>query len=602
MTTGFKLTLLWIAGSMAALVVALAPVSAAFVDGHYVPIGPDAFYHARRILDAVAESGSFYEFDHFMHVPEGSLIAWPWGYDYLMSLIVRAAMALNVSEQPMTIMAHVPSVTFIISIALMLVIARRLALSMPATAIALFATAFFPLNQTLYGVGSIDHHFAEHVLVLATLATALGWFRNPQSSAHAIATAVILGIAPAIHNGLFILQIPLVLTVLLLWVTRKPVPAMIPFAATLFVVTLLVGLPSTALREGRFEFYTLSWFHVYASACTAIACVLMSRVPFSPRNLAVFLVGSAVLAAPLADQFVIANKFLSATVEGMSQISEARSLVRIHEAGGFEMLATHYSLLLFLLPLTAIFAVWRALREPAPDMRFFWVSCVFGLALLVLQMRLHYFGSFALYLPWLVAAQQWAGEADVRRKGMTWCAVAAVFAIAFAPGIRHKLFERGVVSGDPYYDVTRAIYPAFSRACAEHPGVALADPDDGHYVRFHTNCSVIANPFLLTAQHEEKIRRVHHLFELSPAELLTHAPDVRYVYARRGTLFFLKPNGEVVFAPAGDPRDPDPPLIRTLLSAPRDKLPHGFRLIEQLTLDDAGNVPYARLLAIDPGT
>ena len=35
---------------------------------------------------------------------------------------------------------------------------------------------------------------------------------------------------------------------------------------------------------------------------------------------------------------------------------------------------------------------------------FFWLCCLFGLALLLTQLRMQYFGSFALYLPWLVLA------------------------------------------------------------------------------------------------------------------------------------------------------------------------------------------------------
>ena len=55
MTDGFKFILLWLCAALVALVVGLAPVSSAFVDGHFIPVGPDGFYHARRILDTVAE-------------------------------------------------------------------------------------------------------------------------------------------------------------------------------------------------------------------------------------------------------------------------------------------------------------------------------------------------------------------------------------------------------------------------------------------------------------------------------------------------------------------------------------------------------------------
>src|SRR5262245_12136773 len=44
-TQAFNLSLLWIVGSIAALVVGLAPLAAAVLNGHYTPIGPDGFYH-----------------------------------------------------------------------------------------------------------------------------------------------------------------------------------------------------------------------------------------------------------------------------------------------------------------------------------------------------------------------------------------------------------------------------------------------------------------------------------------------------------------------------------------------------------------------------
>src|SRR5687767_11235006 len=100
-TDSFRLTLVWVCASVGALAVGLAPVSASFQDGQYMPVGPDAFYHARRILDAVANPSSFFQFDAHMDPPNGSLVLWPWAYDYVLSLNVRAALALGLSADPM---------------------------------------------------------------------------------------------------------------------------------------------------------------------------------------------------------------------------------------------------------------------------------------------------------------------------------------------------------------------------------------------------------------------------------------------------------------------------------------------------------------------
>src|SRR4051812_26010941 len=173
MTQGFKSTMIWLCASIGALIVALAPVTAAFSDGQYVPIGPDGFYHARRILDAVADPSTFFQFDTHTHFPDGNLVTWPWAYDYVISLIVRAALWLHLSKDPMAVLVHVPPLAFPLAIALMVSICRSLQLSLPSTALAVLATAMFPLSQSLYAIGNIDHHYAEHLFVLGTLAATL---------------------------------------------------------------------------------------------------------------------------------------------------------------------------------------------------------------------------------------------------------------------------------------------------------------------------------------------------------------------------------------------------------------------------------------------
>ena len=55
--------LLWIAGSVVMTAFTLMGLSAAFADGQYVPAHNDAFYHARRILDAVMTGQPIAQFD-----------------------------------------------------------------------------------------------------------------------------------------------------------------------------------------------------------------------------------------------------------------------------------------------------------------------------------------------------------------------------------------------------------------------------------------------------------------------------------------------------------------------------------------------------------
>ena len=46
--------------------------------------------------------------------------------------------------------------------------------------------ALSPLTQYLHGVGQIDHHFAEYIFVLATIACGLRWFARPEDTQAAI--------------------------------------------------------------------------------------------------------------------------------------------------------------------------------------------------------------------------------------------------------------------------------------------------------------------------------------------------------------------------------------------------------------------------------
>ena len=46
---------------------------------------------------------------------------------------------------------------------------------------------------------------------LAAIAASLAWLAHPDSMGRACIAALVFGFAPAIHNGLFILQFPLVL-------------------------------------------------------------------------------------------------------------------------------------------------------------------------------------------------------------------------------------------------------------------------------------------------------------------------------------------------------------------------------------------------------
>ena len=221
MTDTFKNTLLWLIGSTAAFICAMQWLPATWVDGQYLPVGHDAFYHARRILDAVA-SGSVTQFDPRIHAPEGSWLTWPWAYDLGMAWLARLGMAIGLGEHPMSILAYVPAAWVYINGALLLAITVVLGLPIGLRAVAMACFALSPLTQLLHGVGALDHHYVEYTFVLLTLLTGMMWMQQPASMGRAAAIAGALALGTAFHNSLFILQVPVLLALAVTWIKHAP--------------------------------------------------------------------------------------------------------------------------------------------------------------------------------------------------------------------------------------------------------------------------------------------------------------------------------------------------------------------------------------------
>jgi hypothetical protein len=574
---------IWLStGTIAALSCALT-VTAARYQGEYIPVGNDSFYHARRILDAVANLSGFYQFDPRIHAPEGSLLVWPWGYDLLMASAVRLGLAAGISSDPMAILVWIPVAAVFASIGLLVIIARQLGLSSWLTALTGLCMALATTTQLLHGVGAIDHHYAEMVALLGALAAGLGWLKNPSSVRLAAATALTLGIAPAIHNALFILQLPILAVLFCHWLQDQRLPRRpsLVFACVLVLATLAVSLPSLPLRLGRFEFYTLSWFHPYVATCTAVAVALMSRLPRTRRGCSIFALVLVVLLIPLLSELQPARMFLGGLNRHLDQIGEMQPPLKIALRLGSSFITRVYSALVYLAPITALLCAVQCWRERAAPRLLFWITSLAGLCLLSLQLRMHYFGDFALYLPWLVVCNDWALQRPQLRKKIELCASLAVL-LLYAPVLRYQLVAPMPHANDLTFDTMRPVFATLESACAKDPGIVLADKNAGHYVRYFTACSVIADNFLLTQQQFAKADEVDRLFGIRARELLHEAPQVKYVLI------------------AYQPFYKGPHLLTDdLLTGPLSALPTQYKLIHQVTLADSDALPYARLYRIE---
>lgn len=529
MSRGFINALLWLAAGSTAFVVALVWAPAVYVDGQYLPTGHDSFYHARRILDAVnSPASSFlgvFQFDPDIHAPEGSWVTWPWAYDGAVAMLLRGLETFSLD--PRVGLVYVPTVSVFINVGLILAIVRLLGFSSVLCAVALGCYALSPLTQALHGLGRIDHHYVEQIFTLATLYLGMYWFQAPHRRLRAGTQGFVLGVASAFYNGLFILIGPVVglLLVARFRGLELPLSPVCVWAVGLVLGIGMATLPSEPLLAGEFAYYLLSWFHVYVVCASALFAALVVWTPPGARSMFVLVGVAGLLAIPVLREFGSGLTLVVGAIPGLSEMTDAHSPVSV-VLGDPMAAAREYTALIWVLPATIGWQLVRLAREPQPARVYFHMVCLAGVMLMLQQHRFHQYGSFALYLPalLLVSDLRWSKSAP----GLT----AVLVALAYLPAIP-KLTEYPVPGFSGAYFLTQGGYHRLAAACREAPGVVLAEPTAGHYIRYHTDCAVIANNFLTTKQHLAKIALVGSLRASSVAALRERAPWVRYLWLVR---------------------------------------------------------------------
>jgi hypothetical protein len=238
------------------------------------------------------------------------------------------------------------------------------------------------------------------------------------------------------------------------------------------------------------------------------------------------------LAAPLLAQMASGMGFLSGSFSILDQIVEVRSPFKLFTTtfGPVET-AGYYSWLLLVAPALLAYYAYRVLRETVPTDIYFAVSVVFGIALLLDQMRLHYFGFFGLTTSGLLIVQQ-LRERHGWHRGATFAASLAVLVLAFQPALRTRLFVVYAPGGDPEYAAALPLFRDLAAQCAADPGVVLASADDGSPIVFHSACRVIANNFILRPEDKAHIDEIDRLMRLSPAQIQAERRDVKYMLVR----------------------------------------------------------------------
>ncbi len=599
MTPLFRWTLLWIAGSILMVTAALAMVTGSF-DGHeYLPGHADAFYHARRILDAVFSSQPVLQFDDRIHVPEGSWLTWPWGFDTALAWITNAFGPYADRAAANRILLNIPPAAAPIAVALVVNIARQLRLPMLLAVLLVLAFAALPTVNAQFAVGYVDHHFAELLWVLGTLSAGIWFFASgPSSVAPGMTLGCVLASALAIHNSLFILMVPVALMLAMAW-WRGELPdraRLLGFSAALLAVTTLVCIPSDPWRRGFFEFYTLSWFHFYLSACVGVFALLLSWLPRSARNLVILMVAAGAAMVPVIGSLALASEFLSGDLESIRNITEANSPYVMYAMYGEVFSTRLLSGLMWLAGPMVLLNLWWLFRERSNEIRFLCVTGALGLILLQLQFRFAVFGELAMLLTPLLLAKFIAERFPEKRlEALLGCAL--LFGLAFYPTLKNWQ-PRWTLAGDAGYPGLRSAFPVIHSLCDLNQGVVLADTDAGHWIRYHSECSVIANVFLLTPQHAAKALEAKRLLQLEPAELLKEPAEIRYVLARHSARMYRDRDGNE--GPDLDTLRNSRPRLECDLLGPESALPPQFRKRGEV-LTPGGQV-YARIFEIVRGS
>jgi hypothetical protein len=571
-------------GSLLVVVFSLQVGSAARFEGQYIPVGHDSFYHGARIRDAL-ESGSVPQFDARIHAPAGDWVTWPWAYDAVLAAVGRVARS-TLNLDPMAAVAHVPIALGVSAALALLFILGRLRLPIGLTLVAMLCFGVSGITQSLYGVGVLDHHGAEQLMMLLVLGFGAAWRQQADVAAWPLLLGLCLGLALGVHASMVALQLPLVATLLLGWRSGE-VPTRHGswrLAAGLAVGLLFVMLPAATFRQGRFDLYYLTWLQLYCSMITVGIAVVSSRWSYSPRRAIVLAVALLALALPLDATVRFSASFLASDLPAIARIDETRSPFEVaKDPGGFARISRFYSLLIWLAPLSLLGSAVMAFRDSDAARGHFWVWATFGLTLTILQQRLVSLGALFLFLAPLLLLAVWLANRP-RAVRMAYVLAALGMVVAFAPTLRHQLLAPRIPAMDEQFVTLRPLLPALTDVCRRHPGIVLATPGDGHIVRYFTDCGVVSNNFRLTPLDIERISTTLELIRRPASELPQAASYVDYVLAR-------------LVEPA---ESEDPVLFSELLNPVGDAAWPSYRSIVEVGVNrpDGSRVDFLGLFAV----
>jgi hypothetical protein len=216
---------------------------------------------------------------------------------------------------------------------------------------------------------------------------------------------------------------------------------------------------------------------------------------------------------------------------GFSQLEETYSIFSFMFSCDSKYLGQfyeYYSGLIFLLPFTLILFFRLTMAQQRQQQIYFLIAIVIGTILMFAQLRFKYHASYILLIPLLVVMQNWKQASQEHRLLITLLLFVGCFIGPF-----NRLYETRSLGGQGAYRVLFPFYQAIGKQCQAQPGVLLAHPDEGHYLRFYTDCVIVASNLLATPRDFEYKALAFKAFQLPLADMVQQYDWIDYIYARR---------------------------------------------------------------------
>lgn len=538
----------------------------AIFNGEYTPAFPDSFYHATRILDSF-RNGGLVQFDPRFHAPEGAWVTWPWGYDWLIAKLLIIGVYFT-GMSPLKILVHIPPIWGVVNIFLLVSLSKALGLSFSYRVIIALCFILLPLNQQLHLVGRVDHHYMEMTMVLLSTVTTINWFQSPSSKFYAIASGLVLGSAMAIHNSLFILQAPVIACLILVWAYSREIPkTTIYFSISLFFSTLLFLLPAETFHAGFFSFYYHSFFHLYISFCVALLAYLLYFFKLTKKHVLIILAITVLMTLPLINIFLSGYGFISGDWNFLSSMKEVKSILAFDSSQrlGVSDAIKNYSAYILLLPIGLAYLFYRVYKRFELEYVYLALFSLLAVFLMLKQIRFHHFGSFILFIPIALMFQNSLSLEFNKNLRISGFIMLTLLAFWLPAG---TLFKKQPMSTD--FAATYWAAKVLKKECEEDAGIILAPASIGHYLTYFTNCSVIANSFIMAPEDFKYLKLTEQLFDMDADQLHSSRKEIKYVFLFREDNLYLDLATEEIDSL-------NPTLSKNLLFS--DVLPDYFKLL-----------------------